>query len=158
MRLAARENEEIVANRAIYETRDSVMLPKPFLSIFSVLIAAALTLGMSNKLHAGENKVAINIESSGDDQLTQTLVASLEKRVATSARFALAPNGREEMRWILPGHVYWRDVGKRINFHYVVVIVGPASKFLGTVNGSCWADEMDICSKSIVADISAGPL
>lgn len=158
MQLAARENDEIVANRAIHEAGDSDMLLKPFLFIFPVLIATTLALGMFNTLHAAEGKVAINIESSGDDQLTQILVTSLEKRVAASTRFSLAPSGKEEIRWILPGHVYWREVGKRINFHYVVVIVGPASKFLGTVNGSCWADEVDNCSKNIVADISAGAL
>lgn len=43
-------------------------------------------------------------------------------------------------------------------FHYDVVIVGPASKYLGTVTGSCWADKMDLCSRSIFTDIAAEAL
>jgi hypothetical protein len=109
----------------------------------------------ANFIASGRRQDGIRVESSGDDGLTQILVASLEKTLAASARFASASREGDSMRWILPGHLYWRDVGPRTNFHYVIVIVGPASKFLGTVDGSCWADEMDICSKKIVADVAA---
>lgn len=123
--------------------------------VSTALMVTAGTIGVPISSQAEDGKMGVRVESSGDDGLTQILVASLEKTLAASARFASASRKGDSMRWILPGHLYWRDVGPRTNFHYVIVIVGPASKFLGTVDGSCWADEMDICSKKIVADVAA---
>lgn len=102
------------------------------------------------------DKIAVNISFVGDDQLTQTLVASLEKSLVATGKYELASEGEQKIQLVIPGHVYWQDVKGRTNFHYVVVMVGAGSRYLGTITGSCWFDEMEACARSVVADIARG--
>lgn len=119
----------------------------------SGLAAALPMLALAAPIDA-VRKLPINISSGGDDQLTQTLVASLGRELAASGRYELVPEGKQDIQLVIPGHVYWKAVGQRTNIHYVVVVVGKGSIYLGAVDGSCWSDEMGACVRQMLADMS----
>lgn len=101
-------------------------------------------------------KTAINISFVGDDQLTQTLVASLEASLVATGSYELVSEGKQKIQLVVPGHLYWKTVGNRTNFHYVIVMVGSGSRYLGAIDGSCWFDQVDVCSKSIISEVAKG--
>ena len=99
-------------------------------------------------------KIATSLSFVGHDQLTQALVVSLEKSLVATGKYEFVSEGEQQIRLEIPGNLYWQDVRGRTNFHYVIVMVGARSKYLGTVTGSCWLDQMDSCVKLIIEDIA----
>lgn len=121
-----------------------------------VLLAVMAPASLLAAPPSSQGKTAVNLSVSGDDGLTQVFVASLQTNLAASGKYELVPYGLQSLQLVIPGHLYWKKVGGRTNFHYLIVLVGRESRYLGAVDGSCWLDEIDSCSKSIVTDVARG--
>ena len=98
-------------------------------------------------------RTAIELWRVGDDGLTLRFAAQFEADLR-SAGFVMAVGGEARTSNTLvvriPTHLRWEQVGSRTRATYTVEFATPDGRSLGRKSGSCWEDELSVCSKHAV--------
>ena len=102
---------------------------------------------------ASEKPATIVVRCNADDGLSLRLRDALVNAFSSSADFKL-DNGKEvepnALIVTIPSNVGWKRVAGREQVLYTVTFATADGSYMGTTEGSCWADALASCSAKIV--------
>ncbi len=122
--------------------------------------ALAALLGCARSTEGPGSSAAprrIDLRSGGDDGLTVRFRDALEDAIRDDHDFVLALGNEARtpstVVATIDGHLRWKTVESRTQVSYKIKIEGPTEKSLGSIEGSCWEDELSACATQALAEL-----
>jgi hypothetical protein len=119
-----------------------------------LLFLISLLALISGRVNAQQSPALVEVWCGGGDGLTLRLRDAVEQAFSTSPDFQMS-NGKlaGTLLVTIPNGVGWKQSGKRTRLSYKIELSVVGGKDLGKRTGSCWDDDLQSCSKSILSEV-----
>lgn len=131
-------------------------MPIKFKMLLITFFASVFALVMSGRSDAQQKPTAVEVWCGGDDGLTIRLRDEVEHALSSSPDFQMSSGKLPGTLLVtIPTNVGWKRAGTKTRVIYKIDLSVVGGKNFGERTGSCWDDDLQSCSQSILKDSRA---
>ena len=98
-------------------------------------------------------RTLVEVWCGGDDNLTRGVCIAVEKALESSEHFAWNTDAKKGTLVVrIPTNVDWKELNQRTRVFYKVEFTSSEGKKISKHKGSCWEDDLAICTSQIVKE------